>query len=121
MLRVVAGVAEERVRREQPRRLPHGGGELGRVLARSARDYRAGDQVRRRVGDRGELGPVAAPAAEEGAAAVDEVGTDVVPLEPRRVDGDDRRDRKEAGVTCPAEASSLELGEGPPFTSRRSA
>ena len=121
VLRVIPGVAEQRVRCEQARGLAHGGRELGRVLTRPAGDDRAGDQVRRGVGDRGELRPVAAPPAEQGAAAVDEVRAHVVPLEARRVGGGDRRRREEAGAARPGEAGELKRGEAPPFSSRRSA
>jgi hypothetical protein len=74
-----------------------------------------------RVADCRQLRPPVAPAPHGGAATVNEVGADVPRLQPGRIDRDQGRGRDQARSVCAPKACCLELGEGPPFSSRRSA
>ena len=127
VLGVVARVGQRRVEGHEGGRLPHGGGEVGRVLAGTDAGGRAEDQVRAGVQDRRELrpGPPAPPRALRLAAAQAEVGADVARLEPGGVHRGHRRGVDQAGTPGAGDGRGLGTAEGPPFSapasSRRAA
>ena len=110
VLRVVAGTAQQATHGKHPGRLAHGRRATAAILARAAGDDGTGDQVGRGVAHGRELRPVAPPAAKECSTPVNEVGADVLGLEPGGVDGDDRRRRDQAGRVCSAKAPFLGAG-----------
>jgi hypothetical protein len=118
VLGVVARVRQRRVEGHEGGRLPHGGGEVRRVLGRAGAGDRAQDQGRVGVDDRRELRPgsPAPPWALCLAAAHAEVGADVPGLEPGGVHRGHRRGVDEAGRAGAGDKRGLGTAEGPPLS-----
>jgi hypothetical protein len=113
VLSVVARIAEHRIDPKQPGRLPHGRGEVGRVLARAGAGHDTEDEMGRRVEDgrqlrRGTL-TMAVASPPEG-----EMGAHVACLEPSRIHRGHRRPVDQAATAGALDHLGLSAAEGTP-------
>ena len=119
VLGVVASVGQQAVEADVPGRLPHGLGELRRVVARAARGHRTGQKVRGVVADHGELRPVLAASQAPAAAQVVDAG--LMGFQPCGVDGGLGAVLDQAAAAGGSKDGAQEGIESPLFSRRFSA
>ena len=127
-LGVVGRIGEDGIQREQRRRLPESGREIGRVIGRAFAQRHPEDQVRVRVRRHRDFRPAAAlvcPTRVALGAANAVMGADVPDLESRGIDRRYRRRVDEPGLLGAGDDLALGAAKGPPFSastrSRRAA
>lgn len=116
---VIGAVGEDRVERDEPARLADERAEGRRILRGPALRPGGEPEMRAHVEHDAQLGPRAdaLPTALPRATADAEVLADVMALEPRGIDGDDRRRLGDQAEGLGARRDRvLEAAEGPPFS-----
>ncbi len=114
VLGVVTRIAQDSVDSDQRACLPHGGNEVGRVLARPDAGHRSQNEMGGRVHDSRQLRPRPLSVALPSCPSHPEVGADVAGLQPGGVDRGNGLRTDQAARPCTSNQRGLGMSESPP-------